>query len=406
MTFDDARRQFPALQHQVFLDSACVSLAPQRTITKLRSFLEMVATCPSGSSAQHHIDMDRMRSAARPEIAKLINANENDIALVESTTHGLNLVTNAIPLQRGDRVVICNLEFIEVALPFVQKRREIGIEIDIVPNRNGQIEIDDIDAAITSNTRLLSISSVQWNNGFRCDLDAISRLCRQRGIFLIVDAVQQVGAIPLDVRKTPVDALACGGHKWLMSPFGCGFLYLNPEFRARVEAPLAGYLSVAEPEDGWGTYFGTPSITPVSEYRFIDSARRWETGGTSNYPGAIGLAESVAFINEIGIEKIADHVLCLTDYLIDSLHRHEIEIVTPLDRRYRSGIVTLTFDSPADNVALIDFLQQQKVLVSLRYTSDVGGVRIACHLFNNREDVDRLVALTSEFQRHHAKANA
>ncbi len=406
MTIDDARKEFPALRNQVFLDSACVSLAPQRAVDKLRAFLDMAATCPSGSATQQHLDMDAMRSAARPPLAKLINASEDDIALMESTTQGMSLVANAIPLKRGDRVVVCDLEFVAVALPWVQKRQEIGIEIDVVPNRNGQILVEDIEAAITANTRVVAISSVQWSNGFLCDLDALSRLCRGRGLFLIVDAIQQIGAIPLDVQKTPVDAIACGGHKWLLAPFGCGFLYLSKDFRAKVTPPLAGYLSEVEPEDGWGTYFRTPTIKPVREYDFVDAARRWDAGGTANYPGAIALAESAGLINEIGIEKVGEHVLCLTDYLIDSLQQQGVEIVTPLDRRNRSSIVTFTVGDVDQNVALVDYLQQHKVLVSLRYTSGVGGVRVACHLFNNREDIGRLVEATSEFVRRHTRATA
>ncbi len=404
MQIQDARPQFPALEQQVFLDSACVSLAPQRAIEKLRAFLDMAAFCPSGSSTQHHLDMDAMRSAARPQLAKLINADEEDIALVESTTHALNLVANAIPLKRGDRVVLCDLEFLEVAVPWVQKRDTVGIEIDTVPNRDGQVLIEDIEAAITADTRVVAISSVQWSNGFRCDLDALSRLCRERGVFLVVDAVQQIGAVPLDVKNTPVDAIACGGHKWLMAPFGCGFLYLSKEFREKVMPPLAGYLSVTEPEGGWGNYFQSPSITPVCHYDFVDSAGRWETGGTANYPGAIGLAESVGLINEIGIEKVGEHVLGLTDYLIDALHQRTIQVVTPKDRRYRSGIVTFTLGAAEENIALMNFLQANKVLVSVRYTSGVGGVRVSCHLFNNQEDLARLVELTSTFLRRQAKA--
>jgi cysteine desulfurase/selenocysteine lyase len=406
MNIQDARLEFPALEQQAFLDSACVSLAPQRTVNKLREFLDIAAFCPSGSSTQHHIDMDTMRSAARPQIAKLINADEEDIALVESTTHGLNLVASAIPLQRGDRVIISDLEFLEVALPWLQKRDEIGIAIDVLPNRGGKLLVEDVEAAMTRDTRVVAVSSVQWNNGFRCDLDALSRLCRDRGVFLIVDAIQQVGAIPLDVRKTPVDALACGGHKWLLSPFGCGFLYLSKEFRAKVKAPLAGYLSVAEPEDGWGTYFGTPSISPVGDFEYVHSARRWENGGTSNYPGAIGLAQSVGLLNDIGIEKVGKHVLSLTDHLIAELHQAKINVVTPEERRYRSGIVTFSLDSPAENAALIDFLRERKVLVSLRYTSDVGGVRVGCHLFNNTADLDHLVEHTLAFARQPGKARA
>lgn len=406
MKLNQIRNEFPALERQVFLDSACVSLAPQRTVNKLREFLDIAAFCPSGSSTQHHIDMDTMRSAARPQIARLINADEEDIALVESTTHGLNLVAAAIPSQRCDRVLISDLEFLEVALPWLQKRDEIGIAIDVLRSREGKLLVEDVDAAITRDTRIVAVSSVQWNNGFRCDLDALSRLCRDRGVFLIVDAIQQVGAIPLDVRKTPVDAVACGGHKWLLSPFGCGFLYLSKEFRAKVKAPLAGYLSVAEPEDGWGTYFGTPSISPVGDFEYVASARRWENGGTSNYPGAVGLAESVGLLNEIGIDKIGEHVLSLTDYLIGALHQAEIQVVTPEDRRYRSGIVTFSLEGPAENAALIDFLRERKVLVSLRYTSNVGGVRVGCHLFNNTADLDQLVEHTLAFTRQQRKARA
>ncbi len=224
--------------------------------------------------------------------------------------------------------------------------------------------------------------------------------------FLIVDAVQQIGAIPLDVQKTPVDALACGGHKWLMAPFGCGFLYLSEDFRARAKPPLAGYLSVADPEGGWEKYFRTPSITPVRHYDFLEDARRWETGGTANYPGAIGLAESVGLINDIGIENVGGHVLSLTDHLIDGLRQHDIRVVTPEDRQYRSSIITFSVGDDADNIALTNFLQANHVLVSVRYTSGVGGVRVSCHLFNNQADIDQLTEHVGIFLRRHAKANA
>ena len=127
------------------------------------------------------------------------------------------------PLEQGDRVVICDLEFLEVAVPWIQKRDNLGIEIDTVNHRHGRILVEDIEAAIGKRTRVVAISSVQWSNGFRCNLEALSRLCSERDVFLIVDAVQEIGAIPFDVRKTPADAIACGGHKWLMAPFGCGF---------------------------------------------------------------------------------------------------------------------------------------------------------------------------------------
>ena len=243
---------------------------------------------------------------------------------------------------------------------------------------------------------MIAISSVQWSNGFRCDLDALSRLCRDRDVFLIVDAVQQIGAIPLDVQRTPVDALACGGHKWLMSPFGCGFLYLSKEFRAKVKPPLAGYLSVAEPEGGWDTYFETPSIAPVATSNFVRLARRWETGGTANYPGAIGLAESVGLINEIGIENVGRARAARSPTTSSTLStRQKIDVVTPDERRIAPASSPSPSTSRRQHRADRVSCSSSKVLVSVRYTSDVGGVRVSCHLFNNRDDLDRLVELTA-----------
>ncbi len=114
----------------------------------------------------------------------------------------------------------------------------------------------------------------------------------------------------------------------------------------------------------------------------------------------------MALINEIGIENVGAHVLSLTDHLIDGLQRQGIQVVTPEDRRYRSGIVTFTVGGAEDNIALTNFLQENKVLVSVRYTSGVGGVRISCHLFNIKGDLDRLLDLTGSFLRQHAKATA
>src|SRR5437879_1915794 len=306
-----ARQHFPGLLDKVFLDAACVSLAPRPAVEAIERFLDLAMVCPLDSSTHHHIFMDEMRAAARPAAARLINANPDEIALVESTTHGLTLAAASIPLERGDQVLISELEFLEVAVPWVQRKAE-GIEIDVVLNRNGEVLVDDFAERVTSRTRVIAISTVQWNNGYRVDLNQLGKLCRERGIWLVVDAIQQLGAVPLDVRQTPVDILACGGHKWLNAPFGCGFLYINHDVLPDLLPPLAGYLSIEDPPGGWGEYFQSPDTTPVKEYRFVSAARRYETGGTSNYPGAIGLAASLKMIQELGLHRIAEHIYSLT----------------------------------------------------------------------------------------------
>ena len=392
-----ARQHFPGLLDKVFLDAACVSLAPRPVAEAIEKFLDLAMICPLESSTHHHIFMDETRAAARPACAALIGARDDEIALVESTTHGLSLAADAIPLVAGDRVLLSDLEFLQVAIPWTQKRKA-GIEIDVVPNHKGEVRAEDFANHITSRTRVISVSTVQWTNGYRLDLSAFNRLCRDRGIWLVVDAIQQLGAIPLSVQQTPVDILACGGHKWLNSPFGCGFLYINRESQARLHPPTGGYLDVEDPAGGWGEYFQTPAITPVQEYQYVQTARRFETGGTANYPGAIGLAASLKLIRELGSQQIETHIRSLTESLLKGLDGLGIEVVTPRATQNRSGIITFSVGTAEKNVALMTRLQERRILVSVRYTSGVGGIRVSCHFYNSQEDIAQLLNAVAELR--------
>src|SRR3954469_7657590 len=386
----NARQYFPGVQDKVFLDAACVSIASRPAVEAVEKFLDLAMVCPHESATAQHIFMDNMRAAARPAVARLLNAHEDEVALVESTSHALSLVAQGIPLEAGDRVLMSDLEFMQVAIPWVQKKKD-GIEIDVVPNHQGEVRIADLSHAIQPRTRVIAVSSVQWSNGFRSDLAALSQLCRDRKIWLVVDAIQQLGAVPIDVRATPVDMLVCGGHKWLNAPFGCGFLYISKEALPRLRAPMAGYLSLEDPEGGWGEYFQTPTISPVEDYKFVPAARAYEAGGTANYPGAVGLAAALNLIHGLGQQNIADHVYGLTDRLFAGLERIGIRTVTPRDHKNRSGIVTFTVGDAKANVALMNRLLAKRVLTSVRYTSNVGGVRVSCHLYNTAEDIDKLL---------------
>lgn len=399
MNVDHIRAQFPGLRDKTFLDAACVSIAPRAAIAAIEEFLHMALQGPERSATLHHIAMDEKRARARREAARLINAGEDEIALVESTTHGLSLAAQALPLERDHRVILCDLEFLQLALPWCQLSERIGIQIDVVSHREGMINVQDIADRITEKTKVVAISSVQWTNGFRCDLDALGALCRDRDIWLVVDAIQQLGAIPIDVQKTPIDILACGGHKWLNAPFGAGFLYVRRERVPDLRPPMAGYLSVETPSGGWGEYFQTPTITPIRAYRFVWEARRYEIGGTGNYPGTIGLAASLRLINELGPSRLAEHIFRLTDHLVAGLQTLGIRLVTPIDRQYRSGIITFTMGSVRENVELMEYLLDHRVCVSVRYTSRVGGVRVSCHFYNSPEDVDRLLNLVDVWRR-------
>ena len=395
LSFSEVRREFRGVEGKVFLDAACVSLAPRRATEAIGEFLRRAEECPEKSATLNHIAMDAMRAATRRELAGLISAGEDEIALVESTTQGLTIAAEALPLTRGDRVLVPDLEFLQVALPWLQKQKSVGIEVDPVPNRGGEVRIEDIAERIGVRTRVLAISSVQWSNGYRVDLGALGALCRERRVWLVVDAIQQLGAMPIDVAATPMDFLACGGHKWLNAPFGCGFLYVKREVQAALRRPLAGYLSLETPAGGWGKYFETPTISPLREFKAVEEAKAFEVGGTGNYPGAAGLGASVGMIREVGPRRIGEYIVGLTDRLIEGLDRIGVEVVTPRARENRSGIVTFSVGTAEENVALAERLAEAGVLVSVRYTSGVGGVRVSCHFFNNRADVDRLLELVA-----------
>ena len=398
------REQFPALGSKTFLDAACASLAPQTAADAVSALLRDVQTYPERSATAFHIRLDAARDAARPAAARLIGARPEDIALIENTSHGLAVAAAAIPFEPGDNILVPDLEYLQVPLPWRQQPSPYAPAIRLVPHLGGTLPVGQFASAADGRTRAVVMSSVQWSNGFRADLDAIGAFCRERRLWFVVDGIQQLGAFPIDVGRTPIDVLVTGGHKWLNAPFGAGFMYINPAARERLRPPVAGYLSVNPPEGGWAEYFRTPSISPLQPVTFTSEARRYETGGTGNYPGMVGLAASLDLINSLGADVIAGHILGLTDQLMEGLSGLPVRVVTPPDRSHRSGIVTFTLDDVAQEAALIDRLLDARVMVSHRYTSGVGGVRVSCHFFNAADDVARLLEVTGEWLSASARA--
>ena len=386
------RASFPGLEDKVFLDAACVSIAPRQARDAVVDFVDAVVRMPEADATRHHLLLDEGRRGARSEVAALIGASADEIALVESTSHGLSLLANGLPISGGENIVLCDLEYVGVVAPWAARARESGIDLRFVRNREGRIEIDDVARTIDDNTRAICLSSVQWSNGYRIDLTSLSALARDRGIFLVLDAIQQIGAIRLDVRETPVDAIACGGHKWLNAPFGCGFLYVRREILPDVRPSLSGYLNLVPPPEGWGRYFATPDITPLRRYEFATTAQKLDSGGTSNYPGSYGLAASLRLINGIGAPAIEERIHTLADRLFEGLLGAGFRLVSHREREHRSGIITFTAagDAALDG-RIVQRLRERHVCISQRYTSRVGGLRVSVHFFNNEDDIDTLV---------------
>ncbi len=397
MNLADARAFFPGTQGRVFLDAACIGLAPVQAVHALNNLGQQLLLAPERDASSHHVALDKTAGPARREIAKLIGAQSSDIALVESTSHGLEIIAASVPLRRDDVILVGETEFLGLAVPWIPRQERDGFHIQTVPHRNGRLLVDDYAAAITPQTRLILLSSVQWNNGFRADLAAFSQLAKERGVLLVVDAIQQLGALPVDVGETPVDFLVCGGHKWLNAPAGRGFLYVNPQRVAELSPPAWGYLNIEKPPEGWARYFGTPTIPAVRPYEFIKSARRFEVGGTSNYPGNVVLTASVALVNELGRDAIAEHIRGRCDVLLDGLRRVGATVVSPPGESERSSIVTFSLGAgPARDRVALEELWTRRIVISERYTAGVGGLRTSVHYFNNDDDVRQLSEAVGE----------
>lgn len=388
-----ARSQFPGLRGRTFLDAACVSLAPRAAVAAVAEMLVLAANCEERDASQHHLALDRLRDRAVHEGAHLLGAGIEEIALVESTTHGLNIAAQAIPFEPSDNVVIADLEFLQVAIPWV-KLQGVGriSEVRMARNRDGALPVEAFAELVDERTRAVVVSSVQWVNGYRVDLEALGRLCRDSGTLLVVDAIQEVGALSLDVRRAEIDLLVAGGHKWLNAPFGCGLLYVNREtLPALVEASW-GYLGLPAPAGGWPRYFATPTTTPLRAYDFPSTAKSFEINGTANYPGAVALGASLALVNELGIETVEKRVLGLARDVYEQLDRLGVRLVTRPEDGVRSGITVFEVsDELAENEAFLERLLDENIYVSLRYTSGVGGIRVSTHYFNDEGDLEQLV---------------
>ena len=221
MDWNAVRAQFPGLDDRTFLDAACVGLTPSTAEEAVTRFARELTRPSHRNASEHHLWMDGTREEAAGHVAGLLGVERRNVALVESTTHGLNIAAQSIPWREGDEVVMCNLEFLQVAIPFVQLSKTHGVRPVFLEHEAGVVPASAYAAAINERTRAVVLSSTQWCNGYRVDLEAVAEACRARGVWLVVDAVQQAGAVPLPTEG--VDFLLAGGHKWLNAPMGTGF---------------------------------------------------------------------------------------------------------------------------------------------------------------------------------------
>lgn len=392
---DAVRADFPGATQQVYLNTAGVGLPPRTALDAVHRVTTLLGQGPAemGYKAYYRA-IGESSVKAREEAARLLNVTSGEVAFIDDTTMGLNIALAAIPFTEGDNIVLCDLEYPQVAVSASHSRQHHCLETRVVQHRDGIVTVDDYVKLIDKRTRVLLVSSVQWINGLRMDLAAFSQLAQERGCFLVVDAIQQLGAIPLDLSVLQVDFLAAGAQKWLNAPFGTGLLYVRQEAQATTTPSLAhGLFAFAEPAGGWVRYLGDPQLTPFLSLPLAPDARRFEIHGMPKTIGTAGLAESLGYVNRLDRHAVAEHIVTVGDYLIDELKRRNIKVWTPPAHQLRSGIVTCAPFPDAERIhQLTQALEAHRIYPTVRYCSGVGGLRISIHYYTSREDLETLLA--------------
>jgi cysteine desulfurase/selenocysteine lyase len=364
------RARFPVTRRWAFLDHAAVCPIPDAAADALAEYAQRIAE--NGIADIWHW-VDRV-AAVRGLAARLVNApSADDIAFIPNTTTGIGLVAEGFPWTPGDNVVLAAEEYPSNQYPWLNLKGR-GVEVRAVPSRGNRVEVADVRAAMDVRTRVLSASLVQFGTGFRSDLDALGELCRPRGVFFFVDAIQGLGVFPVDVQKTPVDALAADGHKWLLGPEGAGIAYIRREWVERLHPVGVGAHSVADPFEYGKIAF---DLKP--------HAGRWE-GGALNVPGVTALGASLELLLDAGPENVMRRVLALTDRLCDRAASAGFAVFSSRRPGDASGIVSLTVPG-ADPKAVMARCRAAGVVVNAR----VGRVRVSPHAYNTEEEIDRFV---------------
>ncbi len=381
---------------EIYLDNAATSKPHPRTLACAQQFVSLF-TNPDKSASDITREMRGYLVSAREEVARYINCDVDEVALVQNTTHGLGIIANAIPLEKGDNILVCDLEYQASTVCWKPRIGKIGAELREVKSHNGTITAADFEAAMDENTKVIMLASVQEINGYRANVREIADMAHRHGCYLAIDGVQEVGALKVDVRETDVDFFCAGGKKWICNPFGMGFLYIRRELVKVLDPMYYGYFSMKFPEkfSDYVSYLEDPARNPFDDCGIINDATKFEIMGFSNYLGALGLREAIRVQMDEGLENIENKIKSLNKHLVEGLKKLNIRPCSPEDEEHMSGVASFNFGFVNGNIQpekdLVTYLQARRILISLRSSTGTGGIRVSMHYYNTHEDIDALL---------------
>jgi len=364
MNLENIRKEFPVTSEIIFFDHARVAPLPKRVKQVVTAFIDDATRFGTAHYENWVLELERTRK----KFAELINANRDEIAFVKNTSEGISIVANGFDWQLGDNVVIPNIEFPANVYPWWNLKQR-GVETRMVKSVGGRVLFDELVKQVDNKTRILSISSVECNSGFRSDLNRLGTFCKEKGILFFVDAIQSLGVLPLDVKKDHIDFLSADGHKWMLSVEGLGGFYISKNVVDRIRPTTMGWGNVVNAEN-------------FMDYNFTlqKDAKKFEEG-TPNTISIHAFGAALGLLLETGIDNIEKRVISLGNYIIAKLNQRNIKIYSSTLLNERSGNISFVLDK--DVSKLDSFMLENKVKLTVRD----GLVRFSPHFYNNEDEV-------------------
>ena len=374
---NDWQKEWFAIEDAAYLNTAAQAAMP-------RVSLDAVQVSLAAKRFPHHLDdavWFEVTNRLRASLASLIGARSDEIALTTGASTGLAAVANGVTWKPGDEIITAKGEFpLHYATWKPMEERE-GAILTIVTPRDRFIAADDLIAAMTPRTRVMSVSLVRFDDGSLLDAARVAAACHEQGAIFVLDATQACGAVPIDVSALGADFLVCSGYKWLLSPYGTGFFWAKSE-RQSVLRPGPFYWQ-AQAAD---TFASLNLVDPTP----ARSARRWDAPETASYFNfnVTAMDASVGFVHRVGPAAVLEHNRALIASLFDNLPKG-CSPASPLDPAQRGPYGCFVGRNREETIELYQKLLKQNVFVSLRE----GRIRVSPHLFNSTQDIDRLVSV-------------
>lgn len=360
------------MNDKIFFNYATVSPMNEAAYKAVHEFLDEFYTVgPPEVLYKYDPKADELAT----EAAKLLNCDPDEITYIKNTTEGVFIASEALPLEKGDEMLVLGNEYPANLLPWLKKQKD-GIDVKVIKGKDSEKAFNELLAAIGPQTKVVAISTTQYYDGYMLDLDKLSRTCREHGSYLVVDAVQTVGIRKLDLQKTPVDILVCGGQKYLRAGTGIGLMYVNKKIMPELRDIKVGIRSMQSFDE--------------DSYVLKDSAARFQDG-TQNLPGIVAMLAALRYINETGIEVIEAKNLQLLADIKAVLAKYEIPYIDHGD--HQGNIVAMKVSDPK---ALFLYLKERSA-----YIKPIHDIARISFIHESRiEDVEALVDLIHEWSRN------